>query len=539
MFRKQYSPAAVFILIFAGVLLGAQIRAISEDNIYEQLNKFRDVVSYTQKYYVDEVSPSKLVEAAIEGLLKSLDPHSVYIDPKQLTKVQEDFKGSFEGIGIEFNILNDTITVVVPIFGGPSEKVGILAGDKIVKIDGESAIKFTNDDVQKRLRGEKGTKVTVEIIRAGVKEPLQFTIVRDKIPLYSVDTAFMLDDGIGYISINRFASNTYQEFITNARELRAKGMRKMILDLRGNPGGYLEQAFRMANEFLAKGQMVVYTKGRRPEFEENYVATGTGELQDIPLIILVARSSASASEIVAGAVQDHDRGLIVGETTFGKGLVQRQFDLSDGSAFRLTTARYYTPSGRIIQRPYDGKSDEEYYRAVSAEQLDFEGENISHTVETSQKADTSRPRYRTDGGRIVLGGGGITPDYIVRAGFLSEYTAKMRARIFEFVSGFMDKNGPALREKYGKNGVLRFTEEFAVDKPLLDAFIAFGESKGVAFNKEQYEKDQEYIKALVKASIARQLFGNEGYFRALLKADTQFRAACTLFPEAAKIAGLK
>ena len=535
MFRKQFSLASVFILIFFGVFIGTQIRLISEDNIYEQLNKFKDVLSYTQKFYVDETSTPKLVESAIEGLLKTLDPHSVYIDPKQLTKVQEDFKGSFEGIGIEFNLLHDTITVVSPIFGGPSEKVGILAGDKIVKIDGQNATKVTNDDVQKKLRGEKGTKVIVDVIRAGVKEPLQFTIVRDKIPLYSVDTHFLIEEGIGYMSINRFASNTYQEFMDALHDMKKKGMQKLILDLRGNPGGYLEQSFRMANEFLSKGERIVYTKGRRPEFDENYVANGAGEFQDLALIVLVTRSSASASEIVAGAVQDHDRGLIVGETTFGKGLVQRQFDLPDGSAFRLTTARYYTPSGRIIQRPYDGKSDEDYYKAAG--QKDEEaGDNIGHKEES---ADTSRPKFKTDAGRTVLGGGGVTPDYIVKVDNLTEYTAKMRARLFEFTNAYMDKHGPAMRQKYTKEEAQRFVREFSVDADLLKAFTDFGETKGVALKKEQYEKDLEYVKALIKSQIARSLFGNEGFFRSLLTADAQFLKARTLFPEARKIAGLK
>jgi carboxyl-terminal processing protease len=282
MFRRQFSVVSVFVLILFGVFAGTQIRAISEDNIYEQLNKFKDVLSFTQKYYVDEVDIPKLVEAAIEGLLKNLDPHSVYIDAKQLVKVQEDFKGSFDGIGVEFNILHDTITVVSPIFGGPSEKVGSLAGDKIVRIDGESSVKFSNDDVQKHLRGERGTKVVVDVIRAGVSEPLQFTIIRDKIPLYSVDTFFLLDDGVAYMSINRFSSTTYQEFLNGLRDLKGRGMTKLILDFRGNPGGYLEQSFRLANEFLAKGQKIVYTKGRRSEYDENYLATGTGEFQDLP-----------------------------------------------------------------------------------------------------------------------------------------------------------------------------------------------------------------------------------------------------------------
>jgi carboxyl-terminal processing protease len=535
MFRKQFSVVAVFVLLIFGVLIGTQIRAFSDDNIYEQQKKFEDVLNYAKKYYVDDISASTLVTAAIEGLLKSLDPHSVYISPKQLEKVQEDFKGSFEGVGIEFNILNDTITVVSPIFGGPSEKAGIFAGDKIVKINSESAVKFKNEDVQKKLRGEKGTKVEVSIVRAGVSGLMNFEIIRDKIPLYSVDAKFMLDDGIGYMEINRFASTTYQEFMDGLREMRGKGMKKLILDLRNNPGGYLEQSFRLANEFLKRGQKIVYTRGRRPDFNEDYDATGTGEFQDLPIIILVNNASASASEIVSGAIQDHDRGLIVGETTFGKGLVQRQFELSDGSAFRLTTARYYTPTGRIIQRSFKG-SDEEYYKEAYSRDEET-SDNVEHKEASADT--TSRPKFKTDGGRTVLGGGGVTPDYIVKWGRLEEYTSKLRGRIFEFTTHYMDKNGPKLRSEYTKDDVVKFIASFVVSDDLMQSFIEFGETKGVKFNKEQYEKNKEYLKALLRSQVARNLFGLEGFFRSTLPVDPQFQKAMSLFPEAKRIAGLK
>ncbi|MCB2203927.1 S41 family peptidase [bacterium] len=533
MFKQKISLASVFILLVFGIFMGTQIRAISEDNIYEQFTKFKDVLNYTQKYYVDEVKVSDLVTHAVEGMLKSLDPHSVYISPKQLEKVQEDFKGSFEGIGIEFRIVNDTITVANVIYGGPSEKVGLLSGDKIIGIDGESAIKFKNEDVQKKLRGEKGTEVVVTVKRFGLADPIDFTISRDKIPLYSVNAGFLLDDGIGYMSINRFSATTYEEFLTGLRDLKKQGMKKLVLDLRGNPGGYLEQSFRLANEFLSRGQKIVYTKGRRSDFDENYVATGSGEFQDLPLIVLLSNGSASASEIVAGAVQDHDRGLIVGETSFGKGLVQRQFDLSDGSAFRLTTARYYTPSGRMIQRPYDG-SDEDYYRnAYHREEVD--GDNIEHTEE----ADSTRPVFHTDSGRPVYGGGGITPDYIVRYEDLSEYVARMRILVFEFGTHYMDKKGATLREKYENADAAAFVKSFQVSDAMMKELIAFGKAKGVEFKQEEYDKDKDYLRAVVKAQIARTLYGNEGQFRSMLEVDPQYGKATSLFPEARKIAGLR
>lgn len=535
MLKRQFSFLTMFFLLLVGIGIGTQINLISGDNIYDQLNKFKDVLSYTQKFYVDEVDTQKLVESAVSGMLKTLDPHSVYIPPKQLEKVQEEFKGSFEGIGIEFNVLHDTLTVVAPIFDGPSEKVGILAGDKIIAIDGIPSIKITNEEVQKKLRGQKGTKVQVSIIRAGVKEVIPFTIIRDKIPLYSVDTNFLIDDQIGYVSVNRFAQNTHQELVDALRALKAKGLKKLILDLRWNPGGYLDQAFRMANEFLKPGVKVVYTKGRRSESDESFIAKGNGEFQNIPIIILVSNSSASASEIVAGAVQDHDRGLIVGETTFGKGLVQRQFDLADGSAFRLTTARYYTPSGRLIQRPYtSGESEEDYYKeAYSRDEKDTA--NIGHTAES----DTSRPRYKTDGGRTVYGGGGITPDYIVRAGRYAEYAQKLRPKVFEFISGYLDQHSPELRKKYPKEAVDRFVSDFRIKDDFLMSFVDHAKKDKIDFNKDQFEKDKKSIAAWLKAQIARSLFGNEGYFKCFLEIDNQFQKAISLFPEASKLADLK
>ncbi len=535
MFRKHFSVPTVFVLLVFGVFIGTQIRAISEDNIYEQVRKFQDVLFNTQKFYVDEVNTSKLVESAVIGMLKELDPHSVYIAPKQLEKVEEEFKGSFEGIGVEFSILNDTIRVGMPIFGGPSEKVGILAGDKIVKINGESAIGFKNEDVFKRLRGEKGTEVTVDIVRPGVDGILEYKIIRDKIPLYTVDSHFMIDDEVGYVSINRFAATTYSEMMDALRDLRSKGMKKLMLDLRYNPGGYLEQSFQMANEFLGKGEKIVYTKGRRQEYSEDYNANGAGEFQDIPLIVLISNYSASASEIVSGAVQDHDRGLVVGTTSFGKGLVQRQIPLSDGSAIRLTTARYYTPSGRLIQRDYKDKSLEEYYSEARGREEE-EGDNIEHKHD---QLDSTRPKFKTDGGRTVYGGGGITPDYIVEADTMQKYSTKLRARLYEYFQSFMDREGPKLREKYAKNDMDKFLAEYRVTDAAMKGWIDLVAAKGDEFNEKQYEMDKDALKVWLKAQIARNLFGNDAYFKTFLEIDNQVKKALKLFPEAKKIAGLK
>jgi carboxyl-terminal processing protease len=357
MLRQKFSTLTMVIVLVIGIIIGVNLNNLfSSDDIYVQIMKLNDVLNLARKNYVDKIDTQTLVEAAIEGMLGILDPHSVYIPAKAMERVNEDIRGSFEGIGIEFTIINDTINVVTPISGGPSEQLGIMAGDKIIKINDTSAIGLKNEDVVRKLRGPKGTKVKVTILRAGVKEPLEFVITRDKISIYSVDVAVMVAKDVGYIYINRFSETTDREFKEAVSKLRAQGMKKLILDLRNNPGGLLSEAVKIADEFLPQGKLIVYTKGRLPEYNEEFYATSSGELEKIPVVVLVNQGSASGSEIVAGAIQDWDRGLIVGDTTFGKGLVQRQFPLNDGSAIRLTTARYYTPSGRLIQKPYEGKN---------------------------------------------------------------------------------------------------------------------------------------------------------------------------------------
>jgi len=502
----------------------------SSDNIYEQLTKFKDVLSITEKYYVDDVDTQKLTEAAINGLLNQLDPHSVYIPVSNLQRVNEEFQGSFEGVGIEYQVLNDTLLVVAPIVGGPSEALGIQAGDKILKINDTSAIRITQEGVQKKLRGPKGTKVKVSILRSGYKDLLEFDITRDKIPLYTVDPAFMIDDQTGYLSLSRFAAKTHEEFMAAMSKLKQAGMKRLILDLRYNAGGYLEQAYKLANEFMPKGKKVVYTHGRRPESDEEYISDGTGHFDDVSLVLLVNYGSASASEIVAGAVQDWDRGLVVGETTFGKGLVQRQFDLKDGSAFRVTTARYYTPSGRLIQRPYG--EDRIKYQHEAIDRDSVEGDNLTHEAEK----DSTRPKYKTNGGRTVYGGGGITPDYIVKSDRLTEYTVQLRSKLvfLSFADKYLDAHGSELKSKYGKESS-GFAADFEVNERMLSDLQSLATAKGIEFNKEQYQKDLRFIKAFMKASIAKSVWGNEGSARVMLGIDNQFTEARTLFPEAERI----
>jgi carboxyl-terminal processing protease len=367
-------------------------------------------------------------------------------------------------------------------------------------------------------------------VRSGIKELLDFEIVRDKIPIYTVDSGFMLDEQTGYINVTRFAATTHDEFVSAVGKMKSAGMKRLVLDLRGDPGGYLEQAFRMADELMPKGKKIVYTKGRRPEFSEEYTSSGNGKFEDVSLIVLVNNGSASASEIVAGAVQDWDRGLIVGETTFGKGLVQRQYDLKDGSAFRLTIARYFTPSGRAIQRPYG--DDKAKYQREAFERDESEGENVTHDAEK----DSTKPIFKTASGRKVYGGGGITPDYIVKADRLSEYSIQLRSKniFLQYADKYLDHHSADLKSKYEKDAA-RFASEFEVTPAMLDEIQSLGKSKSIEFKKDLYDKDLKYIKAFTKAYIGRSLFGNEGSARVMLGVDNQFQKALTLFPEAEKI----
>jgi len=516
-----------------GIIAGMKIQtAISDDKIDDQVRKFREVLNITSRYYVDDIDSQKLTEAAIRGMLEELDPHSVYMSADVVKRENESFQGSFEGIGVEFDIINDTLTVVSPISGGPSEKLGILAGDKIVKIDGANCVKISRDDVPKKLRGPKGTIVKVSIVRSGLSKPLDFEITRDKIPIYSVDASFMIDDKTGYIKVSRFASTTHDEFMQNMNKLRGAGMKMVILDLRGNPGGYLDQAFKMASEFLPAGKKIVYTKSRIKEFEEVYNSTG-GAFQDIPLILLVNEGSASASEIVAGAIQDWDRGLIVGENTFGKGLVQRQFPLADGSAFRVTTARYFTPSGRLIQKPYEGGK----YKNPIMMYDTLEGENLYHEHEQESK-DTTKLEFKTMGGRTVYGGGGVTPDFFVKLDTLTSFTVQLRRLnlFYEYAEKYMTANRKNIESSYPNYS--DFSSKFVVTETMLKNLVELAKERKVEFNNEAYTRDLDFIKTSIKSQIARDIWGNEGSYAVFMANDDQVRKALTLFDEAIKLMSL-
>lgn len=487
-----------------------------------QERKMQSFLRYVGLAYVDSVDSEKLVEKAIRNVLEDLDPHSVYISAEDLQRANEPLEGNFEGVGIQFNIVKDTITVVSAIPGGPSEKLGILAGDKIITIEDSivAGVGFTNKDVADNLRGKKGTKVTVGIKRANTKELLHFTVTRDKIPIYSVDAGYMAEPGIGYIKLNRFAATSMDEINTALDTLKEQGMEHLILDLRGNSGGYLQTAIELADQFLDDKKLIVYTEGRSyPRDDKN--ATNQGRFLSGKLVVLIDEGSASASEIVSGAVQDWDRGIIIGRRSFGKGLVQKPFSLADGSAIRLTISRYYTPAGRSIQRPYEnGKKD--YYREVynrfnSGEMVSMDSISMPDSLAYETKLNK----------RTVYGGGGIMPDIFVpldTAGGSDYYGQVARKGILnEFSILYLDKNRKKLKRNY--SDLDDFIENFDISEDVLPAFIAHAVKEGVEENKEDIEKSKQWLSNGLKGLIARGVWGTGSYSRVSNQTDEAYLKA--------------
>ena len=461
--------------------------------------------------YVDETNPDKLVESAIIGMLEELDPHSTYSNAEEVKKMNEPLQGNFDGIGIQFNMAEDTLFVIQPVSGGPSEKVGILAGDRITHVNDTliAGVKMTTEDIMRRLKGPKGTKVDVKVVRRGVDETLAFTIERDKIPVYSLDASYMATQKVGYIKINRFAATTHQEFMDALASLKGQGMQDLILDLQGNGGGYLNAAIDIANEFLGAGELIVYTEGRRNPRRE-FFAKGDGKHQSGRLVVLVDEYSASASEIVAGAVQDWDRGMVVGRRTFGKGLVQRPIDLPDGSMIRLTVARYYTPAGRCIQKPYESI---EQYNADLIERYN-RGEMMSAD---SIHFPDSLKCMTLKNGRTVYGGGGIMPDNFVPVDTtrFTKYHSQLSNRgvllkvHFQLIDVYRDK----WTKEY--DDYAKFSQKFEPDESMMQQLIAEGEKAGVKYDEEQYRKSESLIKLQLKALIARDLWDMNEYYHTI------------------------
>lgn len=491
------------ISLLTGLLFSISLVINAQSTSGKKLESLLQLVDYA---YVDTVKTDELAETAIRSMLKELDPHSVYVPADEIKAMNEPLVGKFEGVGIQFNILDDTILVTNTIAGGPSEKLGLMAGDRIVTIDEElvAGNGVTNSIVIKKLRGDKGTKVTVEILRRGEGELLEFEITRDKIPLYSVSAYHMVTPQIGYIKVNRFANTTVNEYKTALASLKEQGMKNLILDLTYNGGGYLNRAIELADEFLSDKKKVVYTEGKSNPRQESY-ATGKGGFESGKLVVMINESSASASEIVSGAIQDWDRGLIVGRRSFGKGLVQKQFPLSDGSAVRLTIARYYTPSGRCIQKPYGSEID---YRADIGNRYKS-GELLS--LDSVDLVDSLI--FYTNAKRTVYGGGGIMPDVFVPLDTTmnSKYYSDLlrKAVLNTFTLTYVDNHRNELSEKYFD--IKAFKQNFEVTASIMDDFTEYGEKKGVAFNEDQYKRSKNMIKTQIKALIARNIWNADAY----------------------------
>ncbi len=523
--RPWLNPLIYSCLLIAGIGIGSAIFRERKpekftSNPHASAGKIDNVLDFIQQNYVDTINRNKLEENTLIAMLNQLDPHSEYIPAADLQQVNEPLQGNFDGIGVEFNIVNDTICVVHPIQGGPSEKVGVKAGDRIVKVEGKNVagVKITNKKVFDALRGKKGTKVKVSIKRGNVREIIDFIISRGEIPIYSIDAAFLAEPTIGYIKISRFAAATYDEFRKAFNKLSKQGMKKLILDLRGNGGGYLNAAVDISDEFLSKGMTIVYTKGKASP-KKIYTATEKGSFENSPLVILIDEGSASASEIVSGALQDNDRATIIGRRSFGKGLVQEQIEIPDGSAIRLTTARYYTPSGRCIQKSYskglDAYYNEEYDRFTNGELLSADSIHFADSL-----------KYKTVSGKTVYGGGGIMPDVFVPidTSFRSSYLNKVSYKgiISDFAFNYTDKHRVELLKNKNAES---FAKNFNPPASLLENFIAYAEKQGVEKNDVQLKKSSSYLLNQIKALIGRNLYDNDAYFPLILKDDKAFRAA--------------
>ncbi|MFM8850086.1 MAG: S41 family peptidase [Cytophagales bacterium] len=517
-------PLVLCVGIAGGVLLGAGLTNKSSSNeVGRDVQKLREVLNLVKSEYVDETKTDGLVEDAIEHMLGKLDPHSAYISSKDRVAANEDLQGNFEGIGIEFSIFNDTLTVVAALSGGPSEAVGVRPGDKIVKVNDQSIAntKLTNLDVMRYLKGPKGTEVKIEVVRKNKKEPITFTIIRDKIPQLSVDAAYMVAPEIGYIKVNRFSQNTYQEVHDALINLRKEGMKKLVLDLQGNPGGYMDQAIAIADEFLPKGNKVVFTKGQQARYDEDAVATEKGDFEKGDLIVLVNEGSASASEIVSGALQDNDRALVVGRRSFGKGLVQRPFNLGDGSEVRLTISRYYTPSGRSIQKPYDNLDEYDTDMVKRYKNGEFFTPDSIHFNDSL--------KYKTKNGRTVYGGGGIMPDYFVPLDttLTSKYFNELSyANVLrEFAFNYAEQNNDALK----KMSFIKYQQQFEVTDVMLNQLVELGRKNKIQPDYKDLNKNKKLFQVYLKAEIARRIWGNESFFPIYNETNEVLQQAIKLF----------
>ena len=508
--KNRLMPFLLAICLVAGILIGTFYTNHFSGNklgiINTSSNKLNALLHIIDEQYVDTVSMFNLVEEAMPQILAELDPHSSYIPAKDLEAVNSDLKGSFSGIGVQFTIQDDTIHINSVIQGGPSEKVGLLAGDRIVEVDDSSFVGkiVTNSEAMRRLKGEKGSKVKLGIYRPGEKEILHFTVVRGDIPVKSIDAAYMINDKFGYVKVNKFGETTYPELLVALAQLSQANCKGMIIDLRGNTGGYMAAAIQMVNEFLPNNKLIVYTEGRKSP-RENYTSNGTGSSQTMPLIVLMDEGSTSASEIFAGAIQDNDRGTIIGRRSFGKGLVQQPIEFSDGSAIRLTIARYYTPSGRCIQKPYEKGNDAEYEMDIITRYEHgefFSADSIKQNI---------KEIYHTSLGRTVYGGGGIMPDIFVpqdTTGMTSYYRmAATRGLIIRYTLDYTDKN----RNKLKEYDTPQKMEAYLKTQNLLEKFAEYAEKKGLKRRNILMYKSKQLFEESLYGNIIYNMLGIEAY----------------------------
>lgn len=513
--RAIYMPIILALVLILGILIGNQLNNKKIDDrffIYPRTNKLSLLLNYIEQEYVDSVSKEDLIEKAIPRVLENLDPHSIYIPKEDLKEMNEPLEGKFDGIGIQFNIQKDTIIVINTISGGPSEKMGIIAGDRIVKVNDTlvAGVKISNSDVMKKLKGKRGTKVIVSISRRNTDELLDFTITRDKIPLHSVDVAYMITPETGYIKISKFARNTHQEFLEKIALLKQQQAKKVIIDLRGNGGGYMDAATNIADEFLSSNELIVYTDGYARD-RRNINSNLGGTCNDLDVAVLIDEWSASASEILAGAIQDNDRGMVIGRRSFGKGLVQEPTMFPDGSALRLTIARYYTPTGRCIQKPYDNIDD--YHGDIGLRYLHGEFEQ----QDSIKFADSLR--YTTPKGKIVYGGGGIMPDVFIPVDTIgiSPYLTKIsnKGLVYSFAFEYTDTH----RKELGKFNNSIELEKHLNTQELLGKFTKYAKSKGVNPNQKDIKISGYIIETQLKAYIARNILDDEGFYPIIKNID--------------------
>jgi carboxyl-terminal processing protease len=513
-----------FLLLTATSFAQYNVDKMDED---ATIKKYSTLLYLINNFYTDTLNMNEVTENALIQTLKELDPHSSYIPADEVEEANEPLEGSFEGVGLTFQIYKDTVLVISPVPGGPSDKVGILAGDKIILVDGQKAYgeDINSEWVMSHLRGKKGTLVEVMIYRKGMKNLLDYTIVRDEIPLNSVDASFMLDNKTGYIKLNRFARNSQTEFTEAVVKLKNQGMQNLVFDLRGNSGGYLGTAMSISDDFLKEGQLIVYTEGAHNP-RQDMDATVEGFFEQGKLVVLINEGSASASEIVSGAVQDWDRGMIIGRRSFGKGLVQRPFQLPDGSVVRLTVARYYTPSGRSIQKPYDDGTDE-YYKDFYNR---YEHGEMIH-LDSIHFPDSLK--YETKNGRTVYGGGGIMPDIFVpldSSRYNQLYSNLIRKGVFNgFVNDYLNDNRKALNKKYP--AFKDFNANFSISTEEFDVFINNAKKEDINISDEDLSLNGDFYKLQIKAMMARNLYETGSYFEVLSPIDNEIKKALEVMGE--------